>query len=280
MKSSSDANIPFLGRSEHDCESADELETTHLGIRKGRKWWLGYVAILLFVSNSVTFAFSKWSWQRNLDSLCNTHTSMTWTPLLEDVKITYTTTFFNGSFTRENVYRQAPSLEVDEAWDALGANYNPALIRPEEAEKAGIPSDRMMVGEELGGPGYPADVEGIHQIHCLNLLRQSLYFNSDYYHNLGTGAFVNNEEVLKLHIGHCLDMIRQQLMCTADIGFVPYLWAGSPPHGPHVFPDFNRNHKCKNFEDIRAWAEKRQGSWGHDLDIKPRPGALVLAEIP
>ena len=65
-------------------------------------------------------------------------------------------------------------------------------------------------------------------------------------------------------------------MCTADTGLHPFLWAGNPPH---VFPDFNREHKCKNFEAIREWAEKNQGTYG-ELDIVPRQEELVLEEVP
>jgi len=43
-------------------------------------------------------------------------------PMLDQIPITYSEWQFNGSFTQENIYRQDPSKEVDEAWDALGIN--------------------------------------------------------------------------------------------------------------------------------------------------------------
>lgn len=33
-----------------------------------------------------------------------------------------------------------------------------------------------------------------------NLLRQSLYYNYDYYHDLGKGAFTNNDYVVRRHV--------------------------------------------------------------------------------
>jgi len=53
---------------------------------------------------------------------------------------------------------------------------------------------------EQGG-GYVVHSEGMHHLHCLNLLRQSSHFNFGYYHNLGQGAFVNEDAILEKHIG-------------------------------------------------------------------------------
>lgn len=33
-----------------------------------------------------------------------------------------------------------------------------------------------------------------------NLVRQSLYYNYDYYHNLGTGAFSNKDHIVRKHV--------------------------------------------------------------------------------
>ena len=41
-------------------------------------------------------------------------------PITEDIDITYSMVKFNGSFEKENIYRQDPSPEVDAAWDDLG----------------------------------------------------------------------------------------------------------------------------------------------------------------
>ncbi|KAG9571546.1 hypothetical protein KCU79_g41, partial [Aureobasidium melanogenum] len=61
-------------------------------------------------------------------------------------------------------------------------------------------------------------------------------------------------DILKVHYTHCLDILRQQIMCTADTGVFGQWWVKDI--GPFV--DFNTKHKCKNFEDIRVWAEKKQ----------------------
>ena len=57
----------------------------------------------------------------------------------------------------------------------------------------------MQINEKYGG-GYPAFVEGLHQLHCLNLLRQALYYNYDYYHSQGKVAFSDPEDVQRWHV--------------------------------------------------------------------------------
>ena len=115
-------------------------------------------------------------------------------PILQDAQITYTPTRFNGSLFHETIYRKEASPEVDLAWRALGVDcrylnfISGLLIFPsrdwyicppdyamvvsvDEAEISGIELDRLKVGEEYGGPGYPVVVEALHQLHCLVKLR-------------------------------------------------------------------------------------------------------------
>ena len=67
-------------------------------------------------------------------------------------------------------------------------------------------------------------------------------------------------------------------MCTADTGVHPFILVGNPPL---VFPDFNREHKCKNFNDIRAWAEEHQGDFDEETRFHtPLEGELILDEAP
>lgn len=69
-------------------------------------------------------------------------------------------------------------------------------------------------------------------------------------------------------------------MCTADTGLQPFLWVGNPPHSPHAFPDFSRDHKCKNFDDIREWAKQHQGNFEEARFQTPPKGEIVLDEVP
>jgi hypothetical protein len=73
------------------------------------------------------------------------------------------------------------------------------------AAKAGLLESQVQISDKYGG-GFPANVEGLHHLHCLNLLRQSLYFNFDYYHERGEGAFKNDDRILKYHVSKCLPL--------------------------------------------------------------------------
>lgn len=64
-------------------------------------------------------------------------------------------------------------------------------------------------------------------------------------------------------------------MCTADYGVFGQWWVKDV--GPFV--DFNTKHKCKNFEDIRAWAEQHQILDG-SVKVMFRDGDTLLSSIP
>lgn len=45
-------------------------------------------------------------------------------------------------------------------------------------------------------------------------------------------------------------------MCNVDVGLLGQVWWNKA--SPQAYPDFNTQHKCRNFEGIRQWAEERQ----------------------
>jgi hypothetical protein len=66
-------------------------------------------------------------------------------------------------------------------------------------------------------------------------------------------------------------------MCSADTGLLGMVWI----EGGGTFVDFfDTNHKCKNYDDIRQWAEDHQ-FWPTSEDtLEKRPGDIILPEIP
>jgi len=131
-----------------------------------------------------------------------------------------------------------------------------------------------------------------------NLLRKSLHYNFDYYHDLGKGAFQNDDMILKTHISkpvyllqcrtrqtdhptaHCLDILRQQLMCSVDMGVLGQLWWDR--QDPKTFVDFNTKHVCRNFEEVRRWAEQNQlpAVVPTDFLVMPKDGDTVFDVVP
>jgi len=241
-----------------------------------------YATLLIIISSLISLSIGLRLGRHylfNPDSFCIDRTSK-YSPMLEDIEIKYDWVQFEGSLMHENIYRKNASPEVDEAWQALGVNYRASIVPDSLAAKSGLSPSQVQVSDKYGG-GYPANVEGLHHLHCLNLLRQSLYYNYDYYNAQGTGAFVNSGDILRLHVSHCLDTIRQQLMCLPSIDVLGQVWYN--PEAPNALPDFNTKHMCRNYDDIKQWAQGHQApAWDElpgDYMKRPAPGD-VLPEMP
>lgn len=48
-------------------------------------------------------------------------------------------------------------------------------------------------------------------------------------------------------------------MCNVDTGVLGQVWTLQPgTKEPQAFPDFNTQHKCRDYEAVRRWAEEHQ----------------------
>lgn len=130
-----------------------------------------------------------------------------------------------------------------------------SIIAESEGPASGLSKHHARRAEKYGG-GYFVNVEGMHHLHCLNLVRKGLWYNYEYYKDLGEWSFKNEEKILQLHTSHCLDAIRQVLMCNADTGVLGQIWYD--PEDTRTFPDFKTQHKCKNYDAIKQWALDHQ----------------------
>jgi hypothetical protein len=74
------------------------------------------------------------------------------------------------------------------------------LVNEDKALKACFSKEHIKTPPEARGQYY-ANVEVFHQLHCLNLLRKTRYWNHDYYANLGEVEFVNEDHIVRLHAG-------------------------------------------------------------------------------
>ncbi|KAJ6036234.1 hypothetical protein N7540_000513 [Penicillium herquei] len=234
-----------------------------------------FLVICVFFMSGVLSGFF---WRGDLDVLCAYHVSQ-YSPVLKETGFDYITQKFNGSLLKENVFRQDASPEVDAAWESLGVNYRAIRVADEDAQDSGIALDQVKINPKYGG-GFPANVEGLHHLHCLDLLRQSLYYNYDYYHSKGAGAFRNDDFIVRHHVSHCLDILRQQLMCTIDTGVFGQVWIY--PEDPEPYVDFNTRHRCKNFEKVRRWAEANQlpTNLPNDFLLPPTQDDTIYDEMP
>ncbi|KJY02139.1 hypothetical protein TI39_contig146g00001 [Zymoseptoria brevis] len=127
-------------------------------------------------------------------------------------------------------------------------NFDPdkhAIVRPDDPEYA--PGDVPYVG-------YPASIEVMHKLHCLDFLRQAAWYNHEYYRSIHGGPWRASEHDLVRHVGHCVDIFRQKLICEAEIELVPF----SKSENHHVRNDWARPKQCRNFESVRSWLAEHQ----------------------
>jgi hypothetical protein len=72
-------------------------------------------------------------------------------------------------------------------------------------------------------------------------------------------------------------------MCQVDVGIFGQVWyRTSPDEFPTAFTDFNTDHKCRNYDAIRQWAEERQlpKDAPEDFLDGPAPGAYIYDGVP
>ncbi|KAK7421541.1 hypothetical protein QQZ08_009886 [Neonectria magnoliae] len=252
----------------------------YVATRRQRCGWRNWLCLIVSLLVIILVSGSTGAWLSfaflNLDQNCAAHTTQ-WSPLLDDVSIKYSFKPFDGNFMEENVYRKNASAEVDAAWEALGVDYRAGVISYEDGLASGLDSSFVQRAEKYGG-GFLVNVEGMHHLHCLNMVRKSLYFNYEHYEALGGHAFKNDGEIFRLHLTHCLDTIRQVLMCNVDTGVLGQVWVN--PDEPMAFPDFNTKHMCKNYDDVKEWAGKLQAPPNDEVPddylAMPKDGDVLL----
>ena len=75
-------------------------------------------------------------------------------------------------------------------------------------------------------------------------------------------------------------------MCVPDVGVLGQIWYKLEEMAePSMFVDFNTEHRCRNFENVRKWAEKHQLPREEDVDMAnlykmPEMGDRILTAIP
>ncbi|KDR73859.1 hypothetical protein GALMADRAFT_71587, partial [Galerina marginata CBS 339.88] len=162
-------------------------------------------------------------------------------------------TVFNGTFDYPSPYRGYPTPEIDAAWRRItqDCKLKPTRLTREQVLKIGkkdTPS-KVKYLEEDGG-GYMAALEVTHKLHCLDVLRKYTY--REHYERFDPDFTLLTPEIFRTHLDsdHCVEILRQDLMCSADVGMITFEWVKGHSH---PYPDFNTQHKCRNFEKILAW---------------------------
>ncbi|CRG89603.1 hypothetical protein PISL3812_06641 [Talaromyces islandicus] len=173
--------------------------------------------------------------------------------------VRYKTVTFDPFFLgHESPWTRGPKEVKDRLWDAT-YEFGISGITKDEASN--------LLNETLPSPHdpdtYMIQLEVFHNLHCLNMLRKTLY-PDQYpemwaYHDNGT---VNHGTLQSLHMDHCIDALRQSTMCESDITPIRFV---NNYFGRGVFPDLVATHTCRDFDAIVEWAKEHEvkGYTGH-----------------
>ncbi|KAF2995185.1 hypothetical protein E8E14_004074 [Neopestalotiopsis sp. 37M] len=162
-----------------------------------------------------------------------------------------------------HVYRQPPSPEVDAAWRALSHD-GIIAVGKEEVMRAGKDPEMLVKVPEDWGYGsdkYTAIVDGMHQVHCLDLLRKNLITNYEYYY--GSHYNFTPPIFLEVHVNHCLDSLLRDLMCNADEHITFFNWVEGQDGAQ---PDFAVNRVCRDYQALVDWFDDNMiQDWEHKV---------------
>ncbi|OCK79905.1 hypothetical protein K432DRAFT_435058 [Lepidopterella palustris CBS 459.81] len=174
-------------------------------------------------------------------------------PLLNEVDIAFRETIVNGSLFNDpwSIYREVPSVAVDEAWDEISEiGFFP--ISGNDVKRLGKdPSQTVRIPEAwgYGADKYLAQLDGQHAIHCLNALRK--YSHYDYYYREKWG-----DDIPPLHVAHrshCVSILLQALTCQPSVNVITHDWMETQEN---PFPDFNIKRQCHDHGAILDWQKK------------------------
>jgi hypothetical protein len=158
-----------------------------------------------------------------------------------------------------NALRGDPGPEVDAAWKRI-SNQKIITLTREDVIRLGKDPARSVKWPEHYGFGkdkYVGRLDVMHQIHCLNAVRQEAYFNHYFGAVYPDG---NTTELHKLHLSHCIYYLLQNIMCTASADVYTHTWTDTLPN---PYPEFSVNHQCRSFDTLLDWHEKN----GADEDL-------------
>ena len=149
-----------------------------------------------------------------------------------------------------SIFRQDPSPEVDKEWRRI-TEFGYLIITGDDIRRMGQdPANAVKASPEWGfghEDRYISQIDVFHQMHCVDVLRQALYFNHDYYFTSAVNDTEKLNPIHHAHIGHCLHVITENIMCSGVVDVFPFMWVEG---SRRPFPDFNINHKCRDFEAL------------------------------
>ncbi|KAF4434499.1 tat pathway signal sequence [Fusarium acutatum] len=246
---------------------SDELEWTRPNQRQSwrRYAWVGSNLLLFLISLGlfVTASF-RFSSESEMDYIRKTSF---YSPVLDSINFKMRPIETEGGlFEAKNPSKWRNSLkpdpEVDEAWEDLEIIRVFPITEAEVRRLGKDPELLVKFPQEygLGDNAYMAQIDMLHQIHCLNLLRHLAWAE---YNRNGT-AKKPFSDLHWIHVSHCTDILMQNLMCNGNLDIITFNWVETQSN---PFPDFAVNHQCRDFDAIYEWQDKHSvpKEWGRNV---------------
>lgn len=168
---------------------------------------------------------------------------------------------------KTNPFAGTPRPELEDAWHNLLENDN--IYLPRKFLDA-LNLNTIYTRDGINGI---ASLSIFHALHCLKLIRQTVYL--PHYHPNLTGTALQRHF---LHTDHCIEYLRESLTCHPDISLVTFRWINDTAQHrdePNAFYPTNFDagiHECNDWSAINEWAgERRWNLW--NLEGLNRPGA-------
>ncbi|KAI1192459.1 hypothetical protein F5X97DRAFT_329620 [Nemania serpens] len=258
----------------HDSIDGHNIKSLQSAWPWRRQIYLWIPQLVFFLISLSLLLAARSSYYNTRRDGCEDHMPM-YSPALESIKNTGHYQRFDGSFSTPNAFKGTPNPSIDKHWDSVVYQDGGVINISEESLHAINASAKYSVklAPEIGG-GYMASVEVLHQLHCLNMLRQATY--EDYYKDKAE-PWKDSPQVLRYHLDHCIDNLRQKLMCDADAGILTYVWVKGHPA---PFPDFSVQHKCRDFDALKDWVTEHQVFTTEEHGIERLPGSHDLENPP
>ncbi|SPQ23037.1 457e02ec-0751-4628-9db1-f6dab1287fee [Thermothielavioides terrestris] len=194
-------------------------------------------------------------------------------PLLDEADIRIIRKRINGTLLNTKppiIYRQEPSHEVDRAWASLYDTRPIALTREQVLAIGKDPAEAVRIPPDWGrgNDSYFGRLDVFHQLHCLDALRREARFDH-YYAARYPGGFNSTSGLHQLHLTHCVWLLAQNIMCSASTDVYTHVWTDTLEH---PFPDFNIQHRCKDYDAVLAWQRHNALDEGAFVDLRRPEG--------
>ncbi|KAJ9653550.1 hypothetical protein H2198_007270 [Neophaeococcomyces mojaviensis] len=261
----------------------DEREMGVAAARNSSRW--KQIAIISFVMNvllsitTLTKILLELKKQPISEYLRETSS---YSPLLNSISLNLDHSVINGTLfpntSPPSIWRQNPSPAVDEAWESISDTSLFRITRADVLALGRDPSTTTAVppSYNLGADLYFAELDGQHQLHCLNAIRKYAYF--PYYFGDKYNDTISMPVFHQHHLSHCLDILRQNLLCQESTDIITYQWV----EGQSIpQPDFSIEKVCKRRDQIVDWLDRRYLPLTDDMKVNvPRPENVAEIEVP